>query len=191
MIRKFKTLSDQEITIYVLPNNTYKYKWCSYDIWTEGNEITFSVYLSKILALGWKEVNLTSGPAVQILNAAVDPNDIQPKYLNCPHVYDITTDTRKLCNKGWSEILWDTNGAGGSKPCCGGGLNNNMPAMYKGGRWHDADCDTLKPPAQAQMPQFQGPMESDYRSAGSKKGLCTCGSSAVGSDRHSSWCDVK
>jgi len=108
--------------------------------------------------------------------SGIDPNDLQGA---CPHVWDSATDSCKLCKKHWDAILWD------AKPCCGG-----TPATYTGGKWHDRDCDTLKPPNTAgsiPYPQTQ----IDYRPAAPKKGLCTCGSAAVGSDRHSSWCDVK
>lgn len=90
----------------------------------------------------------------------------------------------------WKEILnstYDPNDLfpmSTAKPCCGGGIGN-VPATYSQGRWHDTDCDTLKPPPtiQTQSPKVES---LDYRVKGKK---CTCGSAACGSDRHSSWCD--
>lgn len=71
------------------------------------------------------------------------------------------------------------------KPCCGGGTGG-LGASYKDGKWHDTGCDSLTPPATT--PDYYGQSsEPDYRPKPSTGG-CECGSTKVGSDRHSSWC---
>lgn len=71
------------------------------------------------------------------------------------------------------------------KPCCGG--STGQDAIYASGKWHSLDCDSLRPPAN--LPNHQ--QEPDYRPVAPNKGRCTCGSAAVGSDRHSFWCDIE
>lgn len=114
--------------------------------------------------------------------AGIDPNDLQLPTGPCTHVWDRATDTCQLCHKSWNNILW-----GDTKPCCSGG--GNGPMLYENGKWHSSDCDTLKPPAN--IPNYKQPAQIDYRPQGSKKGLCTCGSASVGSDKHSDYCDIK
>lgn len=93
-------------------------------------------------------------------------------------------------SKSWQEVSYsgfDPNDLQGGKPCCGGGLGTGT--TYAFGKWHSNDCDSLKAP---QLPA--PPSGSPYAwvpSPSSKKEKCTCGSSAVGSNRHSDWCDVK
>jgi len=157
------------------------YEWRdNHHTWSPGYAITMEHSIRLQLKNShWKEV--TSG---------IDPNDLFPASpvvtMPCPHVYNVATDTCKLCNKNWNEILWDSNG--GSKPCCGG-AGGQGPYYYTKGAWHQSDC--LEVASQKGLPFSQADMEEDYRPVGSKKGLCTCGSAAVGSDRHSSWCDTK
>ena len=194
MIKQLKTPAGDIINIKDILKTRFKYRWEGSINWTTAFR-NYDEYVCDKLRRGWKDVTSAtiSGQldALKQLHAAVDPNDFQPAVTNtvptngCPHVYDIPTDTCKLCNKGWNEILWDT------KPCCGG-VNTSGPHYYSKGAWHDSNCDTLKPPTQAQLSSPQNTQQpEDYRPQGSKKGLCTCGSAAVGSDRHSSWCDTK
>ena len=96
-----------------------------------------------------------------LLQSGFDPNDIQAQ----------------------DAALW-----GSGKPCCGGGIGNIAPT-YGNGKWHDNNCDSLKAPYDPIA--YTLPAEKDHRPEASKKGLCTCGSAAVGSDRHSYWCDVE
>lgn len=74
-----------------------------------------------------------------------------------------------------------------NKPCCGG-VNSPLP-IYNNGKWHDPNCDTLKAPVN--IPKYGEQLEFDleYKPQNNKK--CTCGSAALGSDRHSDWCDGK
>lgn len=78
--------------------------------------------------------------------------------------------------QGLDQALW-------GKPCCPG-TNGNGPTFYKNGAWHQGDCTEMAPATTIDL-------QKDFRDGGSKKGICTCGSAAVGSDRHSHWCDVK
>ena len=83
--------------------------------------------------------------------------------------------------QGIDTALWGTN----SKPCCGGGTNGGL---YVQGKWHDADCDSLKPVPQASLPGYSAPQASIPQPT--NLGRCTCGSTSVGSDRHSHYCDL-
>lgn len=135
------------------------------------NDGTFAIvtdprYFSYYIAQGWKEV--TSG---------IDPNDLQA---TCDHrKYDVSTDSCAICGKDWNQILW---APVGGKPCCGG--TGNGPMQYSGGKWHDSDCDTLKPqtgPAGIEAPQI------DYRPRPSYR--CQCGAQATSNPNcHSTWC---
>ena len=96
-----------------------------------------------------------------------------------------------IVSKSWSEVAYggfDPNDLQGNKPCCGGGVG--VASTYRAGKWHDQNCDSLKPP---QLPTgaTSPPSGSDYTWISTKQRKCTCGSSAVGSDRHSDYCDIK
>lgn len=95
---------------------------------------------------------------------------------------------------GWKEVTqsgYDPNdiqaqyaSLWGGKPCCGGGTNGGM---YNKGAWHDLTCDSLKaPPTQSYLPGYTAPAIPQPTNLG----RCTCGSSSVGSDRHSDYCDL-
>jgi hypothetical protein len=99
--------------------------------------------------------------STQIVASGYDPNDLQ------------TQDA----------ALW-----GNSKPCCGGGVGTS--GFFVNGKWHDSTCDAIKSPTQNQLPGYSI-QQNDHKEAPRNLGRCTCGSSAVGSDRHSSWCDIK
>lgn len=74
----------------------------------------------------------------------------------------------------------------GGKPCCGGAIQNG--GTYSNGRWHDSDCDSLKAPKQTQayLPGYTAPAIPQPTNLG----RCTCGSTSVGSDKHSYYCDL-
>lgn len=148
--------------------DVYEWRDNSTSCWQLGYAKDMKTSISNQLQCnGWKEVA-----------AGIDPNDLQP---TCDHrKWDAATDSCAICGKDWNTILW------AGKPCCGGSSSTG-PHFYNQGKWHASDCDSLKPPSAA-TPTIE---QLDYRPAGSKKGLCTCGSGAVGSDRHSDWCDVK
>ena len=102
---------------------------------------------------------------------------------------------KQLTANGWKEVTqsgYDPNdlqaqidkALWGGKPCCGGGTTGGM---YNKGAWHDIDCDTLKaPPTQSYLPGYTAPTIPQPTNLG----RCTCGSSSVGSDRHSDYCDL-
>lgn len=61
----------------------------------------------------------------------------------------------------------------GSKPCCGGGIGT--AATYATGKWHDNECDSLKPvplPSGASSPYAWVPSSSPQK-------VCECGADAV------------
>ena len=98
-----------------------------------------------------------------------------------------------LIKAGYKEVLsgFDPNDLQGwgtyQKPCCGGGVGQS--ALYRDGKWHDPNCDTLKPPQTLPDYYGQGSKEPDYRVKPSTGG-CECGSSAVGSDKHAYYCPL-
>lgn len=170
MIRKFLCTTNHAsgltITLKIAPNDSYKYTWDMSNGWHDGL-VSFTEQLAWMLSQGWKEV--TSG---------IDPNDLQG---NCTHpTYDITTDSCKVCGKDWTSILW------AGKPCCGGGVGKT--ALYGNGKWHDSDCDSLKPPRQSTSDFFGPGKEPDYR-AKPYSGGCQCGAWATSNtNAHSYWC---
>lgn len=99
-------------------------------------------------------------------------------------------------SQGWKEVAagYDPNDLqaqdaalwGNSKPCCSGGVGGGI---YIQGKWHDSTCDAIKPPPSGLLPGYNTPIPAVPQPK--NYGRCTCGSSAVGSDRHSSWCDIK
>ena len=84
--------------------------------------------------------------------------------------------------QGQDGALWGAN----SKPCCGGGTNGGF---FIQGKWHDINCDATKPPPQELLPGYS--VQPSSLPQPKNLGRCTCGSSAVGSDRHSDYCDIK
>lgn len=74
-----------------------------------------------------------------------------------------------------------------SKPCCGGGVGPGIFAVYGGGKWHDNDCDTLKPPPREDKSDIFGYYgEPNYRATGKK---CECGAGHTANPNcHSTWC---
>jgi hypothetical protein len=117
---------------------------------------------------GWKEVTNT---------ATIDPNDAQGF---CDHrKWDAATDTCAICGKNWETIMWS-----GSKPCCGGSSGNG-PHYYTNGKWHQSDCDSLKPPTSLPVGASQEP---DYRPK--PNGFrCECGAQATSNpNAHAFYC---
>lgn len=175
MIRKFlATTSDsagQIITCKIKADDSYSYTWSmgKNPTFEAIKNETFTEHLKWMLSNGWKEV--TSG---------IDPNDLQA---SCDHrKYDVSTDSCAICGKDWNQILWTPPNP--AKPCCGGGLAG-MPSTYGGGKWHDADCDSLKAPITAAVsPSIEF---IDYRPKPSYR--CQCGAQATSNPNcHSTWC---
>jgi hypothetical protein len=83
---------------------------------------------------------------------------------------------------GWKQSLMkhDPNDIQLSNGCCNGGIGLNP--VYSNGKWHDEECPEMK------QQSFKLDKELDIYSP--KKTGCTCGSTAVGSDRHSDYCDL-
>lgn len=159
-VRRFEKLPLwQEIRIAYRYTCGYEYRNNYGANWQEGNNSSMQECVKELLSAGFKEMAL---PAVSapIVASGYDPNDLQ----------------------GIDYALWGTN----SKPCCGGGINGG--GLYVQGKWHDADCDSLKPVPQALLPGYSAPQTSIPQPT--NLGRCTCGSTSVGSDRHSHYCDL-
>lgn len=147
----------------------YEYRDNHNRLWSRGTFGDMEAGIKHILSYGFKEVTM-----------AIDPNDLQS---TCAHqAWDRATDSCAICGKDWNTISWQPSG---NKPCCGGSSGTG-PHYYTKGAWHQSDCLEV-----AGAKQSVNPAKIDFRPEGSKRGLCTCGSSAVGSDRHSDYCDSK
>lgn len=136
--------------------------------WAAGVESSLGNALNVLISFGW----------INVSNSAVDPNDLQS---SCRHIYDLSTNSCKLCRADW-DILF-------AKSCCAGGNGGPFQPVYNLGKWHDSNCDSLKPPVGAQLPLTS--TGAYHTTPKLDKGICTCGSAKLGSDRHSSWCDIK
>jgi hypothetical protein len=107
---------------------------------------------------------------------------LQEEYtaLDCSHhIWNMVTDTCFHCSKDAQTIL------SSSKPCCGGGISTT--AQYANGKWHDKDCDTLKPPASVPGGLSGYIAQPDYRPQPTYG--CQCGAGATSNPNcHSTWC---
>lgn len=150
------------------PTDTHYEIRCNYNTdWNNGTADCLGNALNALISCGWTNVS----------NSAIDPNDLQS---SCRHIYDLSTDSCKLCRADWDVLF--------AKSCCAGGNGGPFQPVYNLGKWHDSNCDSLKPPVGAQLPLTS---TGAYQTAPKiDKQTCVCGSAKLGSDRHSDYCGL-
>lgn len=153
-----------------------------------------------IKKLDWSEVKFTDQEVSDYINDAnryCMANALYPICQGSPisndHNWNLSTDeciwcgiTRVALLNGplAPAITWTSTS---SSSCCPNGSPNNIKWSGANSQWVCTSCGAAK----SNDPNYlYTPRQDEFQKATIKGTGCECGSSAVGSDRHSDWCNL-